>query len=216
MKKYIFPIIIATITFASCIKDRGVTASGPIIVQTGGDSLIHYWNCNASADSTLANNIRIPTKSKVAGATWTYAGAYYDTVQPGTNINAVGADSLLTSGNGSLRLRNPASGPFTLSLPTTGYKNIVLKFAEERTSKGASTNTVTYTVDGTNYISTAVAAIQTYNVDTVFGLHSFDFSSDAMVNNNPNFKVRISFGPGATNTTGNDRFDNITVYGVKQ
>jgi predicted RNase H-related nuclease YkuK (DUF458 family) len=96
----------------------------------------------------------------------------------------------------------------------------MLKYAEERTHNGSQTNTVTYTVDGTTWINTAIAATATYNVDSTdsitnaFQLESFDFSSDVNVNNNPNFKVQINFSNGNVNPTGNDRFDNVTVWGV--
>ena len=185
--------------------------------QSKAQSLLHYWSFNV--DSTV---VLTETSSMVSGGSLSYTGAYFDTVQSGTILNGVGADGTsLNSASAALRLRNPAgSGSFTLTLPTTGYKNIVLKYAEERTRQGAQTNTVTYTIDGTTWINTAIAANATYNVDSTdtvsnaFQLQTFDFSSDASVNNNPNFKVRITFSNGNTNTSGNDRFDNITVYGV--
>ena len=214
MKKIILPVLILTTIFASCVKDRSITA-GTVNngnVNTSSDSLITYWNFNTDSTSLLT-----PTYSKVTGATWSYSGAYFDTAQSGTGLNGIGADTIVTQTDASLRLRNPASGPFTLTLPTTGYKNIVLKYAEERTSKGAQSNTIMYSVDGTNFISTALSSqASTYTVDTNFAVVSFDFSSDSAVNNNPNFKVQISFSNGSANTTGNDRFDNITLYGVKQ
>jgi len=219
MKKYISSIILLAVIvslMASCIKDR-VTSAGnaPPPVNTGSDTLIHYWNCNEDTLVILGT----PTSSIVAGASLSYGGVRYDTVQPGTNINAVGADTILSAGSAALRLRNP-SGPFILSLPTTGYKNIVLKYAEEASSKGAKTNTVSYTVDGTNYINTALVAAlgasASYAVDTTYKLVSLDFSSDPNVNNNPNFRVQITFSNATGTTTGNDRFDNITVYGLKQ
>ena len=220
MKKYFlsFTLLAAIIILiSSCVKDR-VTSAGsppPPPVNTGSDTLIHYWNCNEDTLVILGT----PTSSIVAGASLSYGGTRYDTVQAGTTINAVGADTVLSAGAAALRLRNP-SGPFILTLPTTGYKNIVLKYAEEGTTKGAKTNTVSYTVDGTNYINTAlVASLGTsasYAVDTVFKLISLDFSSDSSVNNNPNFKVQITFSNATGTTTGNDRFDNITVYGLKK
>ena len=214
MKKFVLPVLLLSTVFASCVKDRvsNPSSGNNTVVNTTSDSLITYWNFNTDSTSLVT-----PTYSKVAGASWTYAGAYFDTVQSGTGLNAIGTDTIVIATNSALRLRNPASGPFTLSLPTTGYKNIVLKYAEERSSKGAQTNTVMYSVDGTNYISTALSSqVSSYAVDTVYSVVSFDFSSDAAVNNNPNFKVQISFSNGSANTTGNDRFDNITLYGVKQ
>jgi len=217
MKKNILSITLftlAVVVIASCVKDRATTTGTVVIppVSTSGDTLIHYWNCN---EDTLVI-MSTPTRSIVPGAGFTYAGSRFDTVQLGSPLNAVGADSTLDAAPAAaLRLRNP-SGAFTMSLPTTGYKNIVLKYAVERSSKGAATNTVTYTTDGTNYINTAIASTSVYSVDTLFHVVSFDFSSDVNVNNNPNFKVQINFSNATGTTTGNDRFDNFTVYGVKQ
>lgn len=215
MKKYIlFPILLC-IAVASCIKDRSITApqqTNNNNTNTSGDSLLYYWNFNVDTNDCLN-----PTKAIISGVSLTYSGAYYDTAQLGTTLNAVGSDTIMTSWNGALRLRNPATGPFTLNLPTTGYDSIKLLYAEQRTSKGAQTNIVMYTTDGVNYINTAIASqTPTYSVDTNFTLISYDFSSDPNVNNNPNFAVQISFSNGNTNTSGNDRIDNITVYGKKQ
>jgi hypothetical protein len=83
---------------------------------------------------------------------------------------------------------------------------------------------VTYTTNGGyTWKNTAIAAANpTYSVDSIdtyngFQLIAFDFSSDDSVNNNPLFEVQINFtGPAAANATGNDRFDNLTIYGQRQ
>ncbi len=214
MKQIMISFGLITLLIASCVKDR-ITTTGsivpPPVVTTYGDSLITYFNCNVDTLVIMKN----PSYFRFAGDSMGYAGVRFDTVQPGTTINAYGSDTLLSAGSAALRLRNP-SGTFTLSLPTTGYKNIVLKYAIERSSKGSATNTVTYTVDGVNYINTAIAATANYGVDTAWTLESFDFTTDTLVNNNPNFKVKINFSNAASTTSGNDRFDNITLWGVQQ
>ena len=185
-------------------------------LNSNGQTLIDYWNFNC--DSLVAFT---PTTQVLAGAGLSYTGASYDSVQQGTTLNAQGLDVTLNSSSAALRLRNPA-GPFTLSLPTTGFKNIVLKYAEQRTKQGSKSNIVTYSVNGgTTWINTASASSATYNVDSTdsltaipYQLETFDFSSDALVNNNTNFKVQINFANGNTNTSGNNRFDNITVFGT--
>jgi len=213
MKKYFLLFVIATLAISSCVKDR---VSAPSTqnnnVNTSGDTLLYYWSFNLDSISSL-----VPTFAINASANIDFVDSYTDTVQPGTNINGVGVDSTNTAG-GALRVRNPSTS-LTISLPTTGYKNIVLKYAVEASSatKAAQTNIVSYTTDGTNYINTAIASQSpTYAVPLAFTLVAFDFSSDSSVNNNPNFKVQIAFTNGNTNTSGNDRYDNITLYGQKQ
>jgi len=185
------------------------------ITKSNGQTLLHYWNFNANTPASLT-----PTTSIITGANLSYYGASLDSVQQGTTVNGVGADgTALTASSAALRLRNPADS-FIMSLPTTGYKNIVLAYAEQRTKKGAQQNIVTYTVDGTNWINTAISATATYWVDstdtvsnTPYQLETFNFSSDAATNNNPNFKVCIRFMMGDTGSAGNNRFDNITLRG---
>ena len=223
MKKLLLSIIMLALcaaTISSCVKYRPTPATTVVIppINTNTDTLMYYWNFNTDTLHYLNANTAI-----ISGASLTYTGSYSDTAQPGTTLNAVGADTSLAAGDGCLRLRNPAgSGTFTLALPTPGYKNIVVKFAVDRTSKGAQVNTVAYTVDGATWINTAISSNDSYTIDSTndatngFQLEAFDFSSDPSVNNNPNFAVQISFSNGNTNTSGNDRMDNITVYGLKQ
>ena len=218
MKKHLLSTILFTLgmlAIASCVKDRTFTKSAPPPINTGNDTVLYYWDFNTDSISAM-----LPTIGISASAAVSYLGASFDTVQPGTTVNAQGYDTTAHAGDAALRLRNPASGPFIIIMPTTGYKNIVLKFAEDHTTKGATVNMISYTVNGgASWKTDAISAYSTYNLDSVstykgFQLFSFDFSSDDSVNNNALFQVRIDFGTGATNTSGNDRFDNITLFGI--
>ncbi len=221
MKKHFLSITLLTlcvVIVSSCIKDRNLNTPPPPPVNTGSDTLMYYWNFNTDSISAM-----LPTFGITSAAAVSYLGASFDTVQPGTKLNAIGADTIINSSSAALRLRNPANGPFVIVAPTTGFKNIVIKYAEDHTSKGATTNVVTYTCNGGySWKNTAIANYATYTVDSVdtyngFQLISFDFSSDDSVNNNPNFQIMISFtGPNASNTSGNDRFDNLTIYGLRK
>ena len=213
MKKYSYSMVavaIIALLAASCVKDRAYIRK-VVPGDTTRDSLITYYNCNVDTLTILS----LPTSTSNAGAFMTYGGTRYDTVHFGTTINAVGADTVLSGSSAALRLRNP-SGPFVMCFPTTGFRDIVLKYAVERSSKGAALNTVSYTIDGINWINTAIAANPSYTVDTVFSLVTLDFSSDTHCNDNPLFQVKIEFSNAAGTTTGNDRFDNITLWGNKK
>ena len=217
MKLRIITASLIVLAFAACVKDR-VTSSGTTVVpvvNTSGDALISYFNCNTDSVSIMFT----PTSSVETGDSMFYQGAYYDTAQPGTTLNAQGMDTVLSSYSSALRLRNPA-GSYILKMPTTGYRHIVLKYAVQSTSKGSKTNTITYTTDGTNYVNTALVSTfgnpANYTVDTSWSVISLDFSSDSAVNNNANFKIKIDFSNAGSTTSGNDRFDNITLWGVKE
>ena len=214
MKNRVFALLAAVTILGACVKDRSISTGVVVVppVVTTGDTLICYFNCNVDTLTIL----KMPTLG-FSGDSITFVGARFDTVQPGTTLNAYGADTVLTATSAALRLRNPSTDA-VFTLPTTGFKNIVLKYAVERTSKGAQTNTVSYTTDGVNFVNTAIAAISTYQVDSTTGwqLISLDFSSDAACNDNAKFAVKINFSNGSANTSGNDRFDNITLWGVKK
>ena len=147
-----------------------------------------------------------------------------DGVSPGDTTANLQPGGL--AGNG-LRIRNP-SQPDSMSLvwnmPTTGYKNIVVKYALQ-TSSAASGQTIEnydYSVDGgATWKSAGMtvngAAATSLDVTTylTWGLVTLTFGTDASVNNNPNLVLRIKFGgPNTSLPKGNNRFDNVTVEGI--
>ncbi|MEO8769405.1 MAG: hypothetical protein ABI402_04955 [Ferruginibacter sp.] len=205
MKKIIITCLSASFFILSCVKDRDFPALDTIYKQPGAPVLdtrtaIHYWNFN-----------NVPTllsaTSTIGGASLVYQGAAYDDVQPGTTLNARNGD---IDGSG-LRLRNPA-GDFILSLPTINYKDIVFSFALQRSSSGAQQNTISYTIDGVNFITDSLQP-HMLKPDTLWNQYYFDFSSIKRANDNPNFKIKIEFAINTDGTSGNDRYDNITVDG---
>lgn len=116
----------------------------------------------------------------------------------------MGDDSL----NG-LRVRNPSTD-ITFKVPTTGYKDPLFTFVVQRSNSGAQQNTITYTVDGANFIPGGLSAnVVSTMVDWI--TFSIDFSGIPGVDNNPNFAIRISFSVGNDGASGNNRYDNVTV-----
>jgi hypothetical protein len=191
-------IILFVIIFSSCVKDRVeklVTPSG--IISPGNKILIQYWNFNTV--STLLN----PTYSIGGGEI--SVGGTFDDVTPGTSLNVRNSNDSASA----LRVRNPSTA-MILSLPTTGYKEAVFSFSVMRSSSGAQSNVVSYTLDGTNYISSNLPT-NVIIVTEIWTAYSIDFSAIQGANNNSNFKVKITFDLGNTATTGNDRYDNITL-----
>ena len=204
MKK-LYPLAIAVLLFASCSKEREFpdgtfkNAAAPIV---GTRQLIHYWNFNNSTD------LFTPTYT-IGGANWNYStinGGYADVVTDTTTLNARNGDVAGTA----LRLRNPAAS-FTLSIPTNGYQNILFSFAVKGTTSGAQLNILSYSVDGINFTSDGLQPNINKVTSTEWNVYSYDFSSIKKANNNASFKVRIDFATGSNNTSGNDRFDNITI-----
>lgn len=174
-------------------------------------TLMHYWNFNVTT-----------TEAAHLAPTFTAGGASLVHIQGGTsaidltggtgqnfnvaNLNARNGDA---SGN-HLRLNNPIGATLIFSLPTTGYSDVVFKYATRRSGSGAGTQQVDYTTDGTNYI--AFTTISPADADPI--LQILDFSAINATDNNPNFKIRITFSQGGGGTVGNNRFDNVTLDGT--
>ncbi|MFO1458695.1 MAG: putative Ig domain-containing protein [Verrucomicrobiota bacterium] len=184
--------------------------------------LVHAWNFN---DTTSVATLLTPSAT-LAGAPATL------TVSPDSSpsyaldvLASTALDQGVFGGNGvagdpvgaHLRINNPLT-PYTLTLkiPTSGYRNILVKYETRRSGTGAGIQQVDYTTDGTTYIPFQTVTVQdvipTADVPVVF----LDFSAIPAVENNPNFGIRISFeqGAGSPGLTGNNRFDNVTVRGI--
>ncbi len=213
MKKTILFFGFLLLLSVSCTKDREIPLNTLTIDENS--VLIYYWNFN-SLSGTLTSVSPDLTKIPNSTAAITYEGSgagIMDSFSPGYDLNTQNNE---VSGSG-LRARNPSdTKTLLISLPTTGYKTIVVQFATAKTSSGATTQSYSYTIDGINY-TTADLTTTVFNptVDPVASLVSLDFSSITGVENNPNFKIKINFsGATASGATGNNRFDNLTVKGV--
>ncbi|MBY0485782.1 MAG: choice-of-anchor I family protein, partial [Flavobacteriaceae bacterium] len=104
---------------------------------------------------------------------------------------------------------DPIGGALEFDLPTTGYENIIVKFATRRSSSGAGTQSWSYSLDGTNYIAFTTVIPSNGNP----ALATLDFTAIAAANNNANFKLKVEFSQGTGGTVGNNRFDNFTLEG---
>ncbi len=171
--------------------------------------LIHYWHFNNLETGTLTN-VTASNSVTDPGGILTYPGTgagYMDRVAEGSDINAREQQASL-----ALRVRNPANTrALELSLPTTGFEKVVLKYATNRTNNGADFQNIYYrtTVNG-NWILFK----ENIEISTSFQLVTAEFSDVREADNNPDFQVRITFsGANASGTSGNNRFDNVTLEG---
>ena len=214
MKKIIPYLLYISLLFISCTVDREIPNDDVIVDDNS--VLIHYWNFNNGSGTltTIAPDFSLLTSSSTQ-ITYDGDGAgYMDSFSPGYDSNSRNND---VAGNG-IRTRNPSdTRSLFITAPTSGYKKIVVKFATAKSSaSGASQQNYSYTVDGMNYISTGLN-ITAYNpeIDPLNSIVSLDFSGITSINDNPNFKIKIEFaGNTASGTSGNNRFDNVTIEGV--
>ncbi|MES2746908.1 MAG: choice-of-anchor I family protein [Bacteroidota bacterium] len=176
-----------------------------------GQNVFHYWNFNNNASVAT---ITTPTTSNVPGAAITailtgitaidFAGG------TGQNFNLLNLNAQNGDASGThLRFNDPIGSALIFALPTTGFENIIVKFATRRSGSGAGTQVWSYSTDGTNY--TAFTTVIPNNGDPA--LATLDFSAIAAADNNPNFKLKVEFQLGTGGTVGNNRFDNFTTEG---
>ena len=125
----------------------------------------------------------------------------------GTAINAGPGFSVVTSGASSLALvggaSNAANGKFAIfRFNMTGYINLVVSYASQKTASGFSSQIWEYSTNGTTWfplqtITTVTTSFTTITLPTTSGL-----------NGAATAYLRFS-GTGATTPTGNNRLDNI-------
>lgn len=182
------------------------------IVDNNDSKIIYYWHFNdwevITTDFVFADyNFMGVHSGKLF-----YAGngtGYMDLVSEGSNLNLHFSE---VSKNG-LRVRNPSANRFlTFDVSTEGYKDIVFTYASKRTKNGAKIQQVEYSVgnDIWEILDT------TFLIQEEYKSYTIPFKNMPSINNNPNFKIRISFhGNDIYNSSGNNRFDNIVLYGNK-
>lgn len=197
----------------------------------GGDSLGNATNpLNAPYTALPAENPRIVYSHPLADG-------ILDNLEPGAYVNdlhILGNDTLGSAdSNRAVRARNPSQNAYMyLYLPTNGYQNIQLNYALSASStKGANYNVFSYSTNGGTTWKNLTSAMDTFNIggvyrpDTLQAINpttgasdwypvNINFSSDPSVNNNPDFVVRWEYeGPNSILTSGNDRYDNISLSG---
>lgn len=176
-----------------------------------GQTLLHYWNFN---DNSSVASITTPTYTLGNAAINAIPGGistidYENGTGQNFNVDNINARNNDVSGT-HLRFNDPIGGALEFSLPTTGFENIIVKFATRRSGSGAGTQSWYYSLNGTDY--TFFQEVLPNNGNPA--LATLDFSTIAQASNNPNFKLKVTFAQGNGGTVGNNRFDNYTVEGT--
>jgi hypothetical protein len=190
--------------------------------------LIHYWHFNNTstgihlgsipADYSALGNASIIYKPKSGGGSDT-AQAYMDNLTPDLSdtINQKpGFAGCCGSPNYAVRTRNPSDNmQFLWYVPTNKYQNILLTYTTESSSTGSGQHrqVFAYSIDSALTFITAGLPIAYDSAGLSFGKVRLDLSSIPSVNNNGRFVFKITFTSPNTGTSGNNRFDNITLEG---
>lgn len=174
-------------------------------------TLVHYWNFN---DASSLNAQLTPSFSASGNAEMAHIQGGSSAIQITSNtgqgfdlenLNARNGDPAATH----LRFNNPIGGGILVAIPTSGYQQIVVRYATRRSGSGAGIQIIDYTTDGTNFTNLGTVL----PVDGNPTLQTLDFSDVAGASDNPAFAIRITFEVGSGGSVGNNRFDNLTVEG---
>ena len=207
-----------------------------IAPSNGQSRLIHYWNFNhgtcspmytpsivgVAADYSLIDTSKAKILYKemagVSAAYSTYIDTVSATVADYDTLNARRGES---SGL-ALRVRNRSdSMELRFYIPSTNYKNLVLKYATEASSRthGQLMQDFSYSTDSGATWRTSGLSITSDSAgvwdgtQVIYSLVNVNFTTDTTVNNNPRLVFRILFQGNDTFTSGNNRFDNVTLEG---
>jgi hypothetical protein len=183
--------------------------------MVNSQTLLHHWNFNNSTSEATLLTPTVNNGGSIIHNQGINSGGFQSAIQitsntlqgfDVTNPNARNGDVAGTH----LRFNNPIGGNLVFALPTTGHKDIIVKYATRRSGSGAHNQVIDYSLDGTSFTNFTTLA----PVDGNPTLQTLDFSSIAGASNNPNFKIRISFTQGGGGLEGNNRFDNFTLEGT--
>lgn len=206
----------------------GIFTAGNAMAQT----LVHYWNFNnipaaVYVPTTLINSSysKIDTTkatvwyTTLPGTSPSYS-SYFDTYSNSDstmgitqNWNTRFGDCACTS----LRLRNPSdSMELRAYIPSTHYKNPVVKFVTETSSlaSGMQVQAYDYSVDsGATWRTTGISMTVDSPLSLTWSSVTININSttDTMTRNNRRLVFRTRFRVNNTGTTGNNRIDNLTM-----
>jgi uncharacterized protein YjdB len=182
-----------------------------LLSNVNSQDIIHYWhfnNISGAYDSLAANTYNGTNAPYVI-----YRESHPNVLNKGYMDNVTG--SAVNARNGEapgqgIRPRNPSdSMELYIQLPSSGFENIILSYAVQRSGQGMLKQVLYYSTDGISYTPHA----DTVHVTETYTLVTFNFSSISAVNNNSNFAVKVRFFEQNTAPNGNNRLDNIVLEG---
>lgn len=123
-----------------------------------------------------------------------------------------------------IRTRNPLmvidgetsrKGYLIFDIPADQYKDLLFKAAVSRTNNGPLQLKIAYSTQEDESFVALPRELSTFDLNPDFNLLELDLTSLAEINANKHFKLRIGFEGNTSNTSGNARFNNISISGSK-
>ncbi len=170
--------------------------------------VIAYWNFNTTTSQATLFAPSGGVNSGTASMSTNF-GAADVTNFGGSTVNAQSGDP---AGQALALVNQAENGNFLqFQVSTTGFSNIGLSFATQRTATGFNSDQLFYSTDGTTF----TAFGSPYTPPASFALQAFDLSSVTALNNAPTAIFRIVFS-GASSAAGNNRIDNLVISPVPE
>jgi hypothetical protein len=193
------------------VTDVAIALAGETVQPEG--ALVYYWHFNTLVTPEDVTSIDADY-SLVPGVTGSFE--YTNPVEGQRDMDAFGTGTLLNAQQGegagtAVRVRNPSTDrTLDFFVPTNNASGIKFTYAVHRSGSGMLENIFSYSIDGTNFITTGLNN-NVVEVTETYEIHTIDFSSIEGANNNPNFRIRIAYNGNTVATNGNNRIDNITL-----
>ncbi len=196
------------------VSDTATVTAHFVNPNLGDEDLIYYWHFNTldtqdgDVTSVEADFSLIPEAEPLM--VYTGSGPRdIDHFNTGSELNL----HLIEGPGRAARVRNPSAGrSLEFHMPTEGYGELEFQYAVHRSGQGMLQNIITYSTDGENFTDAGLTT-PAFNIAEDYTLITIDFSTIETVNNNSDFKVRISFLGNTDQNNGNNRFDNVTLKG---
>ncbi|MEM6334120.1 MAG: PEP-CTERM sorting domain-containing protein [Planctomycetota bacterium] len=202
---------------AACVGLVGAHASADVIA---------YWNQNSNSlpgGGFGFETTDFPQAADLGAGSLTLAdfdtsatSGVFDTIQSfaGTTVNAqpsVSSGGSLAPQNGSGGVNNGMSIDLTVS--TDNFEDIIVSWAQRGTSTGFDSRAFSYSIDGgTNFV---LVGTDSGSLGSSWATETYDLSAVTAVDDQSSVIFRITLDGGSTtSSSGNNRFDNITIEGT--
>jgi hypothetical protein len=196
--------------FSSCTKDRALPQLPPPSI--GDETVLAHWNFNQTSTPTILMTANFAVNEgflRYFGNTdeleYCNGGnvSCFEDVNDGTPLNMLETETPGTA----LRLRNPGTY-LDIQINSLGYRDLKISYACKRTGSGAQTNEIEYSTDGVTF-SSAGLVDNSFTISEEYEIIELDLSNASGLNNNPEAVIRINFKDGNSNSSGNNRIDNL-------
>jgi hypothetical protein len=203
-------VIASTNATTQEVSVEGETTEAPATLD-----LIYYWHFN-DMDLAAPDVVAIDADYSLIPnftPTMTYIGTGnrdMDAYENGSTLNLqMGEPAGLAA-----RVRNRSEDrALIFNLSTAGVEDVVFEYAVYRSGQGMLFNIIEYSTDGGATFTQAGLSQTSFAIQEVYELITVDFTGITGVNNNPDFQIRITWEGNTEGTSGNNRYDNITLMG---